>query len=297
MLSEEHLFSVFNELGVPLGLDGDLPPGCGGALGGAKPPAPYPARAARPAASWDEPGGGGASASDAQASSEPDLDDEDDSGEDSGPARGRVGTRGRARASGRGRGRGRPDGRARGRGQVRPRPRELEVWPRFGWSRGVLQPATRCSEHHALPPSRWAAACLRPHPRSSLRAGQRQGRRRASQHLLDRQRWVVNKQWGPSQGNAHAQDADEWTDGEDEEADVGGGRGRVKRVMANRQSAQRSRMRKLQFISDLEAEVNRLQADLEQLAPAVAALRTKHAGARPRPVARRPGCARLGAGC
>jgi len=108
---------------------------------------------------------------------------------------------------------------------------------------------------------------------------------------------VVNKQWGPSQGNAHAQDADEWTDGEDEEADVGGGRGRVKRVMANRQSAQRSRMRKLQFISDLEAEVNRLQADLEQLAPAVAALRTKHAGARPRPAARRPGCASLGAGC
>jgi hypothetical protein len=133
VLSEEHLFSVFNELGVPLGLDGDLPPGCGGALGGAKPPAPYPARAARPAASWDEPGGGGASASDAQASSEPDLDDEDDSGEDSGPARPRAGGRGRARAAGRGRGRGRPDGRARGRGQVRPRPRDLEARPRPGW--------------------------------------------------------------------------------------------------------------------------------------------------------------------
>ena len=75
------------------------------------------------------------------------------------------------------------------------------------------------------------------------------------------------------------QDADEWTDGEDEDADVGGGRGRVKRVMANRQSAQRSRMRKLQFISDLEAEVMRLQGDLEELSPTVAALRTKHAGA------------------
>lgn len=61
---------------------------------------------------------------------------------------------------------------------------------------------------------------------------------------------------------------------------MGGGRGRVKRVMANRQSAQRSRMRKLQFISDLEAEVARLQGDLEDLSPTVTALRTKHAGAR-----------------
>lgn len=61
---------------------------------------------------------------------------------------------------------------------------------------------------------------------------------------------------------------------------MGGGRGRVKRVMANRQSAQRSRMRKLQFISDLEAEVTRLQGDLEELSPTIAALRTKHAGAR-----------------
>lgn len=49
---------------------------------------------------------------------------------------------------------------------------------------------------------------------------------------------------------------------EDDEGGSSGGRGggKNKRVMANRQSAQRSRMRKLQFISDLEHSVARLQA-------------------------------------
>mmetsp|Transcript_11198 Transcript_11198/g.69137 ORF Transcript_11198/g.69137 Transcript_11198/m.69137 type:complete len:260 (-) Transcript_11198:529-1308(-) len=37
---------------------------------------------------------------------------------------------------------------------------------------------------------------------------------------------------------------------------------RVKRILANRQSAQRSRLRKLQYISDLEKNVQRLQEEL-----------------------------------
>ncbi|KAK9841862.1 hypothetical protein WJX81_007875 [Elliptochloris bilobata] len=207
-LTDEHLFSMFAELDMPLGVDGgDLSPSCdplGSAkFGSAAPAAPgvLPYQSPCPAPSWDEPADAGASASDGGLSGEPDLDElDEDSGDDSGPPRGRGG-RGRGRGARCGRGHSRPaaEAKARGRGRVRARARELE-------------------------------------------------------------------------------DADEWTDGEDEEADVGGGRGRVKRVMANRQSAQRSRMRKLQFISDLEAEVSRLQGDLAQLSPTVAALRTKHAG-------------------
>ncbi|KAK1393341.1 Basic leucine zipper 61 [Heracleum sosnowskyi] len=47
---------------------------------------------------------------------------------------------------------------------------------------------------------------------------------------------------------------------------------RVKRIMANRQSAQRSRVRKLQYISELEHGVNSLQAEISVLSPRVAYL-------------------------
>jgi hypothetical protein len=52
---------------------------------------------------------------------------------------------------------------------------------------------------------------------------------------------------------------EDFDDDEDEGGGGGRGGGKSKRVMANRQSAQRSRMRKLQFISDLEHSVARLQ--------------------------------------
>ncbi|KAK6919734.1 Basic-leucine zipper domain [Dillenia turbinata] len=47
---------------------------------------------------------------------------------------------------------------------------------------------------------------------------------------------------------------------------------RVKRILANRQSAQRSRVRKLQYISELERSVNSLQSEVSVLSPRVAFL-------------------------
>ncbi|KAJ8749153.1 hypothetical protein K2173_018622 [Erythroxylum novogranatense] len=47
---------------------------------------------------------------------------------------------------------------------------------------------------------------------------------------------------------------------------------RVKRILANRQSAQRSRVRKLQYISELERSVTSLQAEVSVLSPRVAFL-------------------------
>ncbi|KAK7263717.1 hypothetical protein RJT34_31311 [Clitoria ternatea] len=47
---------------------------------------------------------------------------------------------------------------------------------------------------------------------------------------------------------------------------------RVKRILANRQSAQRSRVRKLQYISELERSVTTLQAEVSVLSPRVAFL-------------------------
>jgi bZIP transcription factor len=55
---------------------------------------------------------------------------------------------------------------------------------------------------------------------------------------------------------------------------------RSRRVMANRQSAQRSRLRKLHYISELERDVTSVQGDLRSLSPQVESLRSKHAGAR-----------------
>mmetsp|Transcript_21490 Transcript_21490/g.59714 ORF Transcript_21490/g.59714 Transcript_21490/m.59714 type:complete len:297 (+) Transcript_21490:323-1213(+) len=51
---------------------------------------------------------------------------------------------------------------------------------------------------------------------------------------------------------------------------------RAKRIMANRQSAQRSRMRKMQYISELEKSVTRLHTEISQLNPQVTFLRKKH---------------------
>ncbi|KAF3505790.1 hypothetical protein F2Q69_00002122 [Brassica cretica] len=47
---------------------------------------------------------------------------------------------------------------------------------------------------------------------------------------------------------------------------------RVKRILANRQSAQRSRVRKLQYISELERSVTSLQSEVSVLSPRVAFL-------------------------
>ncbi|XP_059662697.1 basic leucine zipper 34-like [Cornus florida] len=47
---------------------------------------------------------------------------------------------------------------------------------------------------------------------------------------------------------------------------------RVKRILANRQSAQRSRVRKLQYISDLERSITTLQTEVSTLSPRVAFL-------------------------
>lgn len=50
---------------------------------------------------------------------------------------------------------------------------------------------------------------------------------------------------------------------------------RVKRILANRQSAQRSRLRKLQYISDLEKNVQRLQEELHNFDARIDELRMK----------------------
>ncbi|CAA6661076.1 unnamed protein product [Spirodela intermedia] len=47
---------------------------------------------------------------------------------------------------------------------------------------------------------------------------------------------------------------------------------RIKRILANRQSAQRSRVRKLQYISELEQSVMSLQTEVADLSPRVAFL-------------------------
>ncbi|OAY66966.1 Basic leucine zipper 61 [Ananas comosus] len=47
---------------------------------------------------------------------------------------------------------------------------------------------------------------------------------------------------------------------------------RVKRILANRQSAQRSRVRKLQYIAELERSVTTLQTEVSALSPRVAFL-------------------------
>ncbi|KAE8678097.1 Basic leucine zipper 61 [Hibiscus syriacus] len=50
---------------------------------------------------------------------------------------------------------------------------------------------------------------------------------------------------------------------------------RVKRILANRQSAQRSRVKKLQYISELERSVTTLQTEVSALSPRVAVLDRK----------------------
>ncbi|WOL17046.1 basic leucine zipper 61-like [Canna indica] len=47
---------------------------------------------------------------------------------------------------------------------------------------------------------------------------------------------------------------------------------RVRRILANRQSAQRSRVRKLQYIAELERNVTKLQSEVSALSPRVAFL-------------------------
>lgn len=51
-----------------------------------------------------------------------------------------------------------------------------------------------------------------------------------------------------------------------------------RRIIANRQSAQRSRLRKLQYISDLESNISGLTDQVAQLGPQLAFLKAQHAG-------------------
>eukprot|EP00899_Mesostigma_viride_P006623 jgi/Mesvir1/15962/Mv08277-RA.1 len=53
---------------------------------------------------------------------------------------------------------------------------------------------------------------------------------------------------------------------------------RAKRILANRQSAQRSRMRKLQYISELEKRVSMLQGEIGALTPQITFLAKKRSG-------------------
>lgn len=53
---------------------------------------------------------------------------------------------------------------------------------------------------------------------------------------------------------------------------------KVKRVLANRQSAQRSRIRKLAHIEDLMHTAQMLQNDINKLGPQLHALNAKQAG-------------------
>ncbi|CAN1352220.1 Basic leucine zipper 34 [Linum perenne] len=73
-----------------------------------------------------------------------------------------------------------------------------------------------------------------------------------------------------------ADEVDSQCQSEDNNSDNGGDRifdpKRVKRILANRQSAQRSRVRKLQYISELERSVTSLQAEVSVLSPRVAYL-------------------------
>ena len=67
----------------------------------------------------------------------------------------------------------------------------------------------------------------------------------------------------------------------DDGTGCGAGAGRPstnRRVITNRQSAQRSRTRKLQYISELEAHVGGLQRELAKVQPEVEAWQRRHAG-------------------
>ncbi|CAJ2660560.1 basic leucine zipper 34-like [Trifolium pratense] len=71
-----------------------------------------------------------------------------------------------------------------------------------------------------------------------------------------------------NQENSHPQNNNNSTSSNDRITDPK----RVKRILANRQSAQRSRVRKLQYISELERSVTSLQAEVSVLSPRVAFL-------------------------
>lgn len=58
----------------------------------------------------------------------------------------------------------------------------------------------------------------------------------------------------------------------------GGPKRLSRRIIANRQSAQRSRLRKLQYISDLEANISGLNDQVSQLGPQLAFLKAQHTG-------------------
>lgn len=69
--------------------------------------------------------------------------------------------------------------------------------------------------------------------------------------------------------------------GSDEDDKSEGYAGKSKRVLANRQSAHRSRLRKLQYIQDLENNVNRIQTEISQIQPQLTFLREKYSGIAP----------------
>jgi hypothetical protein len=66
--------------------------------------------------------------------------------------------------------------------------------------------------------------------------------------------------------------------GSEEEDLNADGNGKSKRMLANRQSAHRSRLRKLQYIQDLENNVSRIQAEIANLQPHLNVLRSSYLG-------------------
>lgn len=73
----------------------------------------------------------------------------------------------------------------------------------------------------------------------------------------------------------HAQGNDSGSEEDDKSESYAG---KSKRVLANRQSAHRSRLRKLQYIQDLENNVNRIQTEISQIQPQLTFLREKYSG-------------------
>eukprot|EP00891_Asterochloris_glomerata_P009278 jgi/Astpho2/9278/Aster-x1566 len=113
--------------------------------------------------------------------------------------------------------------------------------------------------------------------RPSHRLKDDQGLNRAGRGKSSKGRVPVIKQEAPDFGDA-SDSSSKGDDGSSSDDGNGATQGKPRRVMANRQAAQRSRMRKLQHISDLEGSLQKLQAEVQHLIPQVRSARTKEAG-------------------
>lgn len=129
-------------------------------------------------------------------------------------------------------------------------------------------------------PSRWKTQRkLFNLPRRQSVPNQPQNLIRCDEQLCHgRARNLVSLFWSPLSNCMLLRQTDGGSNSEDEDFSPKGGSGKNKRVMANRQSAQRSRLRKLQYIQDLENNVARLQNEICQIQPQLNFLQEKYAG-------------------